>query len=211
MIMNFEKYKRNLKENTTFAPGLEALYSHLDNVYANQEPISYNLLHLPTNLFSNKHFLSGFSIYNSTSHSEHNHIISFGFSELYANEHYFMREKSKYGYEVTLRIDNAKIEKAESLMLAINTIYKYIKETSFSLEENTFFDYREAIDENSDFAGFIIVKDEFSSLDTVHGSVDFLQLYPIDSYTLSTLKSCKFNLSDIISILKEDNPLLIIK
>ncbi|MGL4848265.1 MAG: suppressor of fused domain protein [Clostridium sp.] len=210
MIMNFEEYKRNLKENTAFAPGLDALYSHLDNVYANQEPISYNLFHLPTNLFSNKNFLSGFSVYDSTSHSNHNHIISFGFSELYGNEHSFMREKSKHGYEITLRTSKD-TDKSEALMHAINNIYKYIQETSYTLKENTFFNYRELIDESSEFAGFILVKDHFSSLDTVHGTVDFLQAYPIDSCTLETLQSGKFHISDILCVLKDNNPLLIIK
>ncbi|MGL4875762.1 MAG: suppressor of fused domain protein [Clostridium sp.] len=210
MIMNFEEYKRNLNGITTFAPGLDALYSHLDNVYPNQEPVSYNLFNVPTHLFSNKNFLSGFSSYISTSHLKHNHIISFGFSELYGNEHSFMREKSKFGYEITLRISEDKTETAELLMHTINNIYKYIKETSYTLEANTFFDYRNLIDNSSIFAGFIIAKDQFSSLNTVHGNVDFLQLYPIDSCTLETLNSGKFSLSDILSILKEDNPLLII-
>ena len=210
MKMNFEEYKRNLKENTCFAPGLDSINEALENLYSDMEPTSYKLFTPSTSLFGGISDLQGFSIYNSTSHKEHNHIISFGFSELYGDEHKFMRERSKFGYELTFRTTSIEEDEIEKILTAINNIYKYNKKSSIYLEENIFIDYRELIDEDSSIAGFIVTKDkELPSLDTIHGKVDFLQLHPIDCCTISTLKSGKFKLEDIIEVLEEDNPLLI--
>ncbi|WP_297635858.1 suppressor of fused domain protein [uncultured Clostridium sp.] len=209
-MMNFNDYKDNLITNDTFAPGLDRIYSTLDIIYKDQEPASYKLFNINQPLF-NRHSLEGFSVYkNTTSNLSHNHIVSLGFSELYGNVQSFMREKSKLGYELTYRTTKESEDDLKDILMAIENIYKYNKSASINLTQDSFIDYRETIDSDSKFAGFLVVRDkELQSIHTEHGIVDFLQLHPIDSCTLSTLKSGKFKVTDIIDVLIEDNPLLI--
>ncbi|MGL5415931.1 MAG: suppressor of fused domain protein [Clostridium sp.] len=210
-MMNFNDYKNNLITNDTFSPGLDNIYSILNTVYETQEPISYKLFNINRALFHTPFSLEGFSVYKNTkSKLPHNHIVSLGFSELYGNIHNYMREKSKLGYELTYRTTNESEEDLKDILITIENIYKYNKSSSINLTQGSFIDYRETIDPNSKFAGFLVVTDnELQSINTEHGTVDFLQLHPIDSCTLSTLKSGKFKATDIIDVLIEDNPLLI--
>lgn len=97
-----EQFQKIAKENEEYAPGWEAIETVFSQLYPQQEPEHFGTVLTSRASFGGNQYLDGYSIY--TSPKGYKHIVTFGMSELYANEEAFGGEWSGWGYEMTMKL-----------------------------------------------------------------------------------------------------------
>jgi len=187
--MKLDEFRKKAAENSEWAPGWQAIDSCLDKLYPVQKP-----RHLGTNfavrtIFGGDQYLDGFSVYESA--HGHLHIVTYGMSELYAQEDSLGGEWSKWGYEMTIRLP---LCGEDDYMWAIDMLANLARYTYTS---DRFFEPLQFISAGSNpiregtssgLRGLFIVNDpELSGIDTLYGRLDFLQIVGITQQELDAL------------------------
>lgn len=215
--MTLEEYKHKITHNPDYAPGWEAIDKSFEIIYGNQKP-----RHYATNLTSRANlggdqYIDGYSIYQSL--HGYQHIVTYGMSELYANEESFGGEWSGWGYEMTFKL---MAEKPEDCLWSLNTL------ANLAFFTNTKESYLEPLqfiagdgdsinrDNKSLITAMIVVHDtEIQSIETVHGKLLFLQLVGITQKELEWImqyddvEENKKKIQELIYKMQDDNPYLI--
>lgn len=209
--MNLEEYRKQVDLQEDWAPGWDAIDQAFARRYGDQEPAHFATdLHARA-LFGGDAFLDGYSIYDSP--SGYKHIVTYGMTELYANEQAFGGEWSKWGYEMTLKLkENA----AEDCFWGIDMLSNLGR---YTYTQERFFEPLQFIGGNGEslhigtdsaITALLVVNDtEIDGVDTVHGRVDFLQLVGITERELTVLKENREQARTLVERMKKDNPYLI--
>lgn len=208
--MTLKEYRKKVEEDKEWAPGWDAIDACLMEAYGFQIPVHFaaDLAHRA--VFGGDNYLDGCSIYRSK--HGHMHLVTYGMTELYANEQALGDAYSKFGYEMTFKLPYC--EKSE-YMWALNMLrnlalytyttgnrlmpLQYISGKGHMIKENS----------NSKLTGLLVVTDnELVSAYTVHGRLDFLQLVGITQAELEAIISNPSNAEILVERMIEDYPYL---
>ena len=100
--MTKEEFLKRVKEDKEWAPGWETIEHEFERLYPGQEPRHYGTNMMARAIFGGDCYLDGYSIYDSP--KGYKHIVTFGMTELYADEESFGGEWNKWGYEMTIKL-----------------------------------------------------------------------------------------------------------
>ena len=201
--MTKEEYIKRMKEDNEWAPGWEAIDAEFDRLYPGQKPAHYG-----TNIQS-RAILDGFSVYDMGNGCRH--IVTYGMTELYADEKAFGGEFSRWGYEMTLKL---KADSAEECMWALDMLsnlarYTYTSERWFEPFECIHGGTPLHAGTDSKITSLITVADTSAqSLNTLNGKVDFIQLVGITEEEYQAIQQDSENIHKLIELMKRDNPYL---
>ena len=99
--LNIEEFKEKAKDSE-WAPGWDEIEDAFKEIYGTQEPEHFGTIITSRAIFGGKEYLDGYSVYSSD--KGYSHVVTFGMSELYADEESFDGEYSKWGYEMTIKL-----------------------------------------------------------------------------------------------------------
>ena len=210
--MDLSEYKAKYG-NSDAAPGWEAIDDALSRIYRDQTP---------------KHFapqvsasiggedpLDGISLYQAKSAGvDYFHIVSYGFSQLFYDEEAFGGPFSKFGFELTFR-PKLHEDDEEYPFWAVNlirNIAKYVFSSGNWFEPNHYMPANGPLRLNTDtdLVGLVFFHDpELGVIQTVHGEVQFLQMFGVTQTELENISQGELKIPDLISSERERNPLLI--
>ena len=144
---------------------------------------------------------------------DYQHIVTYGMSELYANEEAFGGEYSRWGYEMTIKL---KENSAEDCLWALDMLSNLAR---YTYTTERFFEAGECVPGNgtslhigtdSLITALITVNDTSAqTLDTLHGKVEFIQFVGITESELDAIRKDGSNVSILIEKMKKDTPELI--
>lgn len=205
--MTKEDFIKRIKEDEDYAPGWDAIEDEFTRIYKNQTPAHYGTLLTGRAIFGGDEHLDGCSIYDSA--KGYKHIVTFGMTELYANEKAFGGEWSRWGYEMTMKL---KADSNDDCMWAINMLgnlarYTYTSKRFFEPYRYIHIGSSICKDRDSKLTSLFIINDtELNSLDTVYGKVEFMQLMGITESDFQKLKDNADNAKKLYELIKADNP-----
>ena len=150
--------------------------------------------------------------------NEYQHIVTYGMSELYANEESFGGEWSGWGYEMTFKLV---ANKPEECLWVLNTLANlaFFTNTQESYLENLQFIAGDgkslSRDDKSLITAMIVTHDtEIQGVTTEHGKLQFLQLVGITQKELEWIMQYdnaddnKKSIQELIYKMQDDNPYL---
>ena len=209
--MTKDEYLQQLKENSDFAPGWDAIDEEFARLYPGQEPYHFATDIQKRAMFGGNQYLDGYSVY--VNKDGYMHLVTYGMTELYGDEEAYGEEYSRWGYEMTMKI---KGENPEDCIWAINVfsnLARYTYESKrFYVPENCVPGNGKPLKLESDslITALITVEDTTAKgKDTVHGRVDFTQFVGITESELTAIRQDISNIGKLIEMMKKDNPLLI--
>ncbi len=209
--MNLEEYKKRASEQDDWAPGWDAIDEVFEKLYPNQKPAHYGTTLTKRAIFGGDQYIDGYSIYQSL--NGYKHLLTYGMTELYANEEAFGGEWSRWGYEMTIKL---KESSSEDCMWAIDMLSNLAR---YTYTQKRFFEPLQFIGGNgtslhigveSVITALLAVNDtEANGIDTVHGRVNFIQLVGITQRELEILKEDRTKAGILVENMKIDNPYLV--
>lgn len=211
--MTLDVYKATFSEDGDDVPGWSAIDARLAEFYPGVEPEHFGTI--IKYMLGGPDPLDGISRYHSESGgTSHQHIISYGFSELYYDEKAAGGECSKYGFELTFRLKPFAADIKENIWPGnlMQNIARYVFESGNWFEEYHWMPANGPIRSDTDIAitGLIFVIDpELGTIDTPHGSVEFLQIVGVTDDEIEAIKNKTITAQEVILRLKKGNPLLI--
>ncbi len=213
MPMTLDDYKAAFSKDGDDVPGWEAIDARLAQFYPGVEPEHFGTI--IKYMLGGPDPLDGISRYHSTSGGvPHQHIISYGFSELYYDEEAAGQECSKYGFELTFRLKPFKADIKENIWPGnlMQNIARYVFESGNWFEEYHWMPANGPIraDTETAITGLIFVIDpELGVIDTPHGSVEFLQMVGVTENEINAIKNKSITAKEVVQRLQRENPLLI--
>lgn len=198
-------------EKEDFVPGWDAIDEAFDKLYPGQKPKHYGTVITSRAMLGGDEYLDGYSVY--TSPKGYKHIVTYGMTELYANEEAFGGEWNGWGYEMTMKLDEPDTESCiwainmlGNLARYTNTTERYFESGQFAAGQGTSLH----IGTDSLITALIIVNDtEVPTIDTVYGKTEFLQLVGITQKELEAIKADRTRVEELVEKMKEDNPDLV--
>ena len=206
--MTVEEFRKRIEDDPEWAPGWEVIDNEFDRIYPGQSPNHYATNMHARAMFGGDSYLDGYSIYSSP--KGYKHIVTYGMTELYANEEALGGEWNKWGYEMTIKLRE---EKEEDCMWAIGILSNLARYTY--TQERFFLPYQYiAGDGNSLHTGveskitaFMTISDtEAQPQDTLYGKTEFIQLVGITESELQALIRDHDNVYKLYDLIKKDNP-----
>lgn len=209
--MTVEEFRKRLEEEQDWAPGWDAIEKEFERLYPGQEPAHYGTNIAARAMFGGDQYLDDYSIY--TSEKGYKHIVTFGMTELYADEKALGEEWNKWGYEMTIKL---KEETSEDCLWAIDMLANLAR---YTYTQKRFFEPFQFIAGNgtslhigmeSQITALMTVYDtEAQTQDTIYGKTEFIQLVGITEQELTALKADRENAKKLYELMKADNPDLI--
>lgn len=208
--MTKEEYIKRMNEDHEWAPGWDAIDAEFDRLYNGQKPAHFGTNIQSRAMFGGDEYLDGVSVYDMG--NGYRHIVTYGMTELYADEEAFGEEYSRWGYEMTLKL---KAESADECIWAMDMLsnlarYTYTSERWFEpfacihggtpLHAGT----------DSKITSLMTVADTSAqSIDTLNGKVDFIQLVGITEEEYQAIQQDSENRYKLVELMKQDNPDLV--
>ena len=208
--MTLEEFKK-LCEDDDFAPGWDEIEDAFKEVYGDTQPEHYGTNIQSRAMFGGPEYLDGFSAYPSP--KGYSHIVTFGMSELYADEESFGGEFSKWGYEMTFKLKDAEPNNCVWAMNMLGNLARYTFQSKSWFEDGQYIgnikDPRPIIADDKDtlITSLLITNDtEIKGRDTIYGRLDFIQLVGITTDELLKIRENKELIPTLIENLKADYP-----
>lgn len=209
--MTLEEFKKRLEAEDEWSPGWDAIESVFSALYPEQQPMHYGSVLTSRAIVGGNEYLDGYSIYNSP--NNYKHIVTFGMTELYANEDALGEEWNGWGYEMTIKLAE---QENDACMWAISLLgnlarYTYTQERFFEPFQFIAGDGNSICrDRDSQITALMAVYDtEAKGIDTIYGKTEFIQLVGITEQELDALKENRENAKRLYELMIEDNPNLV--
>ncbi len=209
--MTKEEYIKRMNEEDDWAPGWDAIEEEFERLYPGQNPKHFGTNMPSRAMFGGDQYLDGYSVYENP--NGYYHIVTFGMSELYTDVDSFGGEYSRWGYEMTIKL---KEDKVEDCMWALDMLSNLAR---YTYRSERYFDPEQFVQGNGEslhigteslITALITVEDTSAKAqDTVHGKLGFIQLVGITQAELEAIKEDRSNLTKLIELMKQDNPELI--
>ncbi len=209
--MDREEFQAKLAENEEWAPGWDAIDGVFEALYPGQQPAHYGTNMVARAIFGGDQYLDGYSIYDSP--NGYKHIVTYGMTELYADEEALGGEWNKWGYEMTVKLaetDN------ENCMWAIDMLsnlarYTYTQKRYFEPFQYVAGDGTSICrGRESKITALLTVYDtEAQAVDTIYGKTEFIQLVGITERELQKLKEDHGNARLLYERMRAENPFLV--
>lgn len=211
MHVDLETYRSRYSADS--APGWECIDQRLAEVYADQvpghfaSPIPYAL--------GGADPLDAISIYRCDSGGEaHLHLLTYGFSELYYSEESVGGEFSRFGFELTLRLEASEAERGDPhwALNLLQNIARYVHASKRWFEPFQFIPANGPIKLGSgtSVTALATVSDPvLGRIDTPHGAVEFIQLVGITQEEYERLRDGGADCAAMMREEAKSNPLFI--
>lgn len=205
--MRFEDYRKALADED-FAPGWEVIEDSFAKCYPNQKPKHYATTLTSRALFGGNEYLDGYSIY--TSPKGYQHIVTYGMTNLYGDEQAFGQTYSRWGYEMTMKLQEHSSEDCVWACNMLGNLARYTYTTKRFFEENQYvLGNQEPIKRGSDskITSLLIIKDnEIPEVESVHGLVTYLQLVGILWEEACAIREDPSKIPILLENMRKDNP-----
>ena len=208
--MTLDEFKKKTEENSDFCPGWDVIDAAFDELYPGQEPNHYATNMLKRAMFGGDQYLDGYSVY--TSPKGYMHIVTYGMTELYANEEAFGGEENGWGYEMTMKL---KADSADDCIWAMDMMANLAR---YTFTTGNYFEPMHYVAGNgssicreqpdSAVTSLLIISDtEIQTQNSVYGKTAFLQLEGITYHDAMALKeNYTVNAPRLFDCIKADNP-----
>lgn len=204
-----EEFLKRMEEDSSWAPGWEAIDGEFQRLYPGQTPVHY--ASASRAVFGGNSFLDGISIYHSSKYFLH--LVTYGMSELYAEPDSLGGEWSKWGYEMTMKLQGEEPESCRWAMDLLGNLARYTYTQKRFLEPWQYIDLKGPIcpGKNTAITALITVPDtEAETQDTLYGRLEFIQLVGITQEELQAIGGKRENIRRLAELLREREPNLVI-
>lgn len=206
--MTVEEFKKKAESDPEWAPGWDIIDNEFDRLYPGQTPRHYATDMASRAMFGGDNYLDGYSVYSSP--KGYKHIVTYGMTELYADEKALGGEWNKWGYEMTIKLNE---ETDEDCLWAIDMLSNLAR---YTYTQKKFFQPYEYISGggnslhigvDSNITALLTISDtEAQTQDTLYGKTEFIQLVGITESELQALIKDRDNVHKLYNLIKKDNP-----
>ena len=203
--MDLSEYKKRYSASDA-APGWDAIDRALGDLYPGQEPKHYGTT--IKHMIGGPDPIDGISIFDA---GDHYHIVTYGFSSLYYDIESLDADFSGFGFELTIRLLKSENEPYWAMNMLQN-IARYVFKSGKWFESGHYMPANGPIKQEYDtkLVGLAFVTDpQLGVIDTVHGKVEFLQVFGITQAEIDKIMSSDKNALNTTSKHQVVNPLLI--
>lgn len=190
------------------APGWDAIDAACNRLYPDQpEPLHGGPV--PGPALTGDGLVNGISSYRALDPVPHWHLVTYGFSELYAKES-DDPAVSGWGFELTLRLPRAGDEPPNWALNFLLNLGRYVRNSGNAFAAGHHMDLNGPIAAGSDTAirGILFVADpDLGTIDTPNGAVEFLLVVGV---TKDELAACEdWVTAEVVDVIRATNPKLI--
>ncbi|HAM69142.1 MAG TPA: Suppressor of fused domain protein [Ruminococcus sp.] len=202
---------REKAQDKEWAPGWDEIEDAFKAVYGDQQPEHFGTVITSRAMFGGQEYLDGYSAYQSG--KGYSHIVTFGMSELYADEERLGKEYSKWGYEMTVKLRN---EAPQDCIWAMNMLGNLAR---YTFQSERWFEPGQYVGSannpqslnlgkpESKITSLLIVNDtEIPTRQTIYGELAFLQLVGITTNELKAVMDDRSLIPVLLENLKKDYP-----
>ena len=208
--MTTEEFREKAQDKE-WAPGWDEIEDAFRAVYGDQQPEHFGTVITSRAMFGGNEYLDGYSAYQSG--KGYSHIVTFGMSELYADEERLGKEYSKWGYEMTVKLRN---EAPQDCIWAMNMLGNLAR---YTFQSERWFEPGQYVGSAKDpqslnlgkpeskITSLLIVNDtEIPTRQTIYGELAFLQLVGITTNELKAVMDDRSLIPVLLENLKKDYP-----
>ena len=209
--MTLEEFRKRDAEEKDWAPGWDEIEDAMKAVYGEQEPKHFGTVIQSRAMFGGPEYLDGYSAYASP--KGYSHIVTFGMSELYADETRLGHDFSKWGYEMTIKLKGEQPENCVWAMNMLGNLARYTFQSERYFEPNQYVGSAknpESINlskPESKITSLLIINDtELPTRQTIYGELAFLQLVGITTDEFIKVKENRALVPVLLDRLRADYP-----
>ncbi len=198
-------------EDKEWAPGWDAIEDAFKAVYGDQEPAHFGTVITSRAMFGGNEFLDGYSAYQSA--KGYSHVVTFGMSELYADESSLGGQYSKWGYEMTVKLADTAPQDCIWAMNMMGNLARYTFRSERWFEPGQYVGSAKDPQSvnlgkpESKITSLLITNDtEIPTKQTIYGELAFLQLVGITTHELQTIMQDRSLVPVLLENLKQDYP-----
>lgn len=206
--MTVEEFRKRLEENEEWAPGWEVIEKEFDRLYPGQDPVHYGTNMVSRAIFGGDNYLDGYSLYDSP--KGYKHIVTFGMTELYADEKALGGEYNKWGYEMTVKLPETD---PNECLWALDMLCNLARYTYTQQKYFVPFQYIAGngtslhVGVESEITALITIADtEAQTQDSIYGKTEFIQLAGITEKEFQAILQDFDNIHKLYERMKEENP-----
>ena len=208
--MTLEEFREKAKDQE-WAPGWDEIENAFRELYGEQKPAHFGTLITSRAIFGGNEFLDGYSAYQSP--KGYSHVVTFGMSELYADEESLGKEFSKWGYEMTIKLRGENPENCIWAMNMMGNLARYTFKSERWFEPGQYVgsaDNPQSLNlgkPESKITALLITNDtELRGRQTIYGELAFLQLVGITTKELNAVIKDNSLVPVLLDKLKADYP-----
>lgn len=207
--MTKEEYCKRMQEEEDWAPGWDAIDQEFERLYPGVEPAHYGTDFQERAMFGGDEFLDGYSIYPSG--KGYQHIVTYGMSVLYADVEAFGESYNGWGYEMTMKLQEDRVEDCLWALDFLSILARYTYQSErYCKVGDCIPGNGTALRKGSAITAWVIVSDSSAQTqDTVHGKLEFLQLVGITAQEAAAIQADYHNLNVLLDRMRADNPELV--
>ncbi|WP_347254153.1 suppressor of fused domain protein [Leminorella grimontii] len=209
--MDLATFRKNVEEDESWAPGWDEIDLGFSQIYGEQNPDHYGTEMTSRATFGGDQYLDGYSLFASP--KGYRHIVTYGMSQLYADEEALGGEFSKWGYEMTIKLPAKEARECEWALNMLSNLARYTFTSKRYFEPYQYIGGSGEsihIGEPSKITALLVVPDtEIAPRDSLYGRLEFLQLVGITEVEFQQVKETPEKVHQLIENMKQDNPDLI--
>ncbi len=208
--MTLEEFREKAQDKE-WAPGWDEIEDAFRAVYGDQEPQHFGTVITKRAMFGGPEYLDGYSAYQSP--KGYSHVVTFGMSELYADEESLGKQYSKWGYEMTIKLKGIAPADTVWAMNMMGNLARYTFQSERWFEPGQYVGSSQNPqsinlgDPESKITALLIAEDtEIAGRQTIYGELLFLQLVGITDAEFQAVKADKSLVPKLLENLRADYP-----
>ncbi len=202
---------REKAQDKEWAPGWDEIEAAFKAVYGEQQPEHFGTVITSRAMFGGPEYLDGYSAYQSE--KGYSHVVTFGMSELYADEESLGGDFSKWGYEMTVKLKNTAPNECVWAMNMMGNLARYTFQSKRWFEPDQYVGSASEPQSlnlskpESRITALLIVNDtEIPTRQTIYGELAFLQLVGITTKEFLAVRADKSLVPVLLRALRTDYP-----
>ncbi len=208
--MTLEEFREKAQDKE-WAPGWDEIEDAFRAVYGDQEPQHFGTVITKRAMFGGPEYLDGYSAYQSP--KGYSHVVTFGMSELYADEESLGKQYSKWGYEMTIKLKGIAPADTVWAMNMMGNLARYTFQSERWFEPGQYVGSSQNPqsinlgDPESKITALLIADDtEIAGRQTIYGELLFLQLVGITDAEFQAVKADRSLVPKLLENLRADYP-----
>ncbi len=208
--MTLEEFREKAQDKE-WAPGWDEIEDAFRAVYGDQEPQHFGTVMTKRAMFGGPEYLDGYSAYQSP--KGYSHVVTFGMSELYADEESLGKQYSKWGYEMTIKLKGIAPADTVWAMNMMGNLARYTFQSERWFEPGQYVGSSQNPqsinlgDPESKITALLIADDtEIAGRQTIYGELLFLQLVGITDAEFQAVKADRSLVPKLLENLRADYP-----
>ena len=208
--MTVEEFREKAADKD-WAPGWDEIEDAFKAVYGDQEPAHFRTVITSRARFGGNEYLDGYSAYQSA--KGYSHVVTFGMSELYADEESLGHDFSKWGYEMTIKLKDTVPQNCIWAMNMLGNLARYTFQSERWFEPNQYVGSAKNPQSlnlgkpESKITSLLVINDtEIPTRQTIYGELAFLQLVGITTHELQMIQTDRSLIPALLEHLSADYP-----